>query len=454
MDTPPIQYVKTSDGVSIAYYTMGGGPLPVVWIELPSQLQLEQKLFQDQMRAYRQMSRLGTLVRYDHRGFGLSDRSVTTFALDDLVKDLEAVVEKLTLEKFFVIGATIFGSAVAAAYAGAHPERVSKLVLGATNVSPPVYEQTAALMHAGSDWQFVSEAVARLTLGWNDEESSRELAAWFRESSSYETFRAFWQDIGKWDVRDLLSKIEAQTLIAYAPEIKLATLGQVQEMASLIRDSQLVVAEELTYGARTAKYEAAVAIFLYGSDITQPRAPSSALPSGTAIILFADIVDSTGLTERLGDTAFRVKARQLDEAMQKAIRETNGSAIEGKLLGDGVLAVFTAARDALAAAIACREQCANLGLELHLSIHAGDVIREKDNVYGGAVNIAARIAATSAPGEILVSDTVRALARTSAGVMFEDRGEKSLKGIDDPVRVWAVASQPQVELFEGDLRPS
>jgi adenylate cyclase len=77
-------------------------------------------------------------------------------------------------------------------------------------------------------------------------------------------------------------------------------------------------------------------------------------------------------------------------------------------------------------------------LRLHLGIHAGDVIREPGNVYGGAVNIASRICGLSAPGEILVSATVRDLARTSAGVSFDDRGEYALKGIDDPVRVFAV----------------
>jgi adenylate cyclase len=75
---------------------------------------------------------------------------------------------------------------------------------------------------------------------------------------------------------------------------------------------------------------------------------------------------------------------------------------------------------------------------LHLGIHAGDVIREANNVYGGAVNIASRISALSAPGEVLVSDVVRALARTSAGVTFEDRGEHALKGVADPQRVYAV----------------
>ena len=78
------------------------------------------------------------------------------------------------------------------------------------------------------------------------------------------------------------------------------------------------------------------------------------------------------------------------------------------------------------------------GLPLHLGLHAGDVIRDDNNVYGGAVNIASRISGLSAPSEVLVSDTVRSLARTSAGVTFEDRGEQALKGVGETMRVWAV----------------
>ncbi|MDZ4278849.1 MAG: adenylate/guanylate cyclase domain-containing protein, partial [Dehalococcoidia bacterium] len=81
------------------------------------------------------------------------------------------------------------------------------------------------------------------------------------------------------------------------------------------------------------------------------------------------------------------------------------------------------------------------GLTLHVGIHAGDVIREEGNVYGGAVNIAARVAGQAAAGETLVSGTVRDLARTSAGVSFEDRGERELKGVGEPVRVYAVREQ-------------
>jgi class 3 adenylate cyclase len=103
--------------------------------------------------------------------------------------------------------------------------------------------------------------------------------------------------------------------------------------------------------------------------------------------------------------------------------------------------VFASARDAIEAARRCAEAGESGGLPLHLGLHAGDVIREEGNVYGGAVNIAARISGEASPGEVLVSQTVRDLARTSAGVAFEDRGERALKGVGEPVRVWRVEEQ-------------
>ncbi len=162
------------------------------------------------------------------------------------------------------------------------------------------------------------------------------------------------------------------------------------------------------------------------------------LPEGMAVLLFADIAESTALTEQLGDAAFRAKARELDTSLRAVIRECAGTPVEGKVLGDGVLAAFTSARQAIECALRCNGAGESVGLKLHLGIHAGDVIREGNNVYGGAVNIAARIAGASAPGEVLVSDTVRGLARTSAGVAYDDRGEQSLKGVGEPQRLFAV----------------
>jgi adenylate cyclase len=107
-------------------------------------------------------------------------------------------------------------------------------------------------------------------------------------------------------------------------------------------------------------------------------------------------------------------------------------------LGDGVLATFPSAAQAIDGARRCLALSAASELGLHIGLHAGDVIREENNVFGGAVNIAARICSLSEPGQILVSDVVRGMARSSAGVEFEDRGEQAMKGVGEPVRVYEV----------------
>src|SRR5262249_55092589 len=161
---------------------------------------------------------------------------------------------------------------------------------------------------------------------------------------------------------------------------------------------------------------------------------------GFAVILFTDIVSSTELTERMGDARFRDASRSLEAELRAAIRHAGGAAVE-RSLGDGVLATFPTAAQAIDGARRCVALSLASELELHIGLHAGDVIRENDNVYGGTVNIGARICALSAPGEILVSDVVRGMARSSAGVTFDDRGEQEMKGVGEPVRVYAVRTE-------------
>ena len=182
---------------------------------------------------------------------------------------------------------------------------------------------------------------------------------------------------------------------------------------------------------------------LTGAELGAEADDETKLPEGTVTILFADIADSTLLTERLGDATFRSYARQLDDSLRTIITETGGRLVEGKLLGDGVMAVFTSARQAIECAIHCNAASEGTELRLHIGIHAGDVIREGKNVFGGAVNIAARIAASSVPGEILISDTVRSLARTSTNVVFDERGDHILKGIADPLRLFVIRMPTQ-----------
>ena len=163
-----------------------------------------------------------------------------------------------------------------------------------------------------------------------------------------------------------------------------------------------------------------------------------AVGAETAVILFTDIVDSTALTERLGDAAYVTKAREFERAVRQAVRESSGEDIEGVTLGDGVVAVFSSGTHAIQCAIRAHECARATGFRLHIGIHAGDVLRIGSAVHGGAVNIAARVCDAAPPGETLVSDTVRSLARSSTSVQFVDRGLHQFKGVSDPHHVFAV----------------
>jgi hypothetical protein len=104
------------------------------------------------------------------------------------------------------------------------------------------------------------------------------------------------------------------------------------------------------------------------------------------------------------------------------------------------MSTFDSAHQSIACALKTAEVAAATGLQFHQGIHIGDVINEEDNVYGGVVNIAARIASVTAPGEILVSDTVRSIARSSTRARFIDVGDRQLKGIDEAIRLFRVLS--------------
>ena len=441
---PQVRFCTTPEGVRIAYTSFGQGPLLVFangcWLSMAHEL--------DDRHGggfYRALSEHHTLVYYDRRGTGLSDRKRTDFTLEPDVRDLEALADHLGCQDFVLFGNCALGFA-AIAYAARHPERLSHLVLYAAWAHGPSLTRddikTTFITMARSHWGLASRTIADIFLPEAEGETVERVAQGIRESCDSEVAANFLEMIYTEDVTSLLPQVKVPTLVMNRQGDRGVPFRMARELTSGLPNARLVPLEGkihvLWYGDANPVAET---VHRFLQEETQPH--PAPLPSGTAIILFADIADSTALTERLGDTTFRDKARKLDGVLRAIIRENAGTPIEGKLLGDGVLAVFTSARQAIEAALACGRAGADAGLPLHLGLHAGDVIRESDpdgrsNVYGGAVNIASRISGLSAPGEVLVSDTVRGLARTSAGVTFEDRGEQALKGVGEAVRVWAV----------------
>jgi class 3 adenylate cyclase/pimeloyl-ACP methyl ester carboxylesterase len=431
---PRIQYAKTSDGVDIAFATAGEGQ-PLLVVANPPFTHV-QAIWQMFAHVYQPLAERLQLVWYDPRGSGLSDRDAIDFSMDAMIRDVEAVVESAGLTGFPMYALADAAVPIAVTYAAIRPEEISSLILvdGWTKYSDyrqnPTASRAEEALRSG-DWTVYTETLARLWLGFENTEFTGKLAAYIRECVEPEAIGSAGSSQEDWDVSALLPRVSAHTLVVHNRHNRFLPVQVGQRLAARIPNARFQVIDDMNY----EQLPGIITGFL-GEGREVEATPD--LPSGTAVILFADIADSTALTERLGDLAFRAMARDLDGALRTVILDHGGTPIEGKLLGDGILAVFQSAREAIAAALVCGGAGGSAGLPLHLGLHAGDVIREEGNVYGGAVNIASRISGLSAPGEVLVSETVRSLARTSAGVRFEDRGEQPLKGVGEKVRVWTV----------------
>jgi len=164
--------------------------------------------------------------------------------------------------------------------------------------------------------------------------------------------------------------------------------------------------------------------------------PAPPVGAETAVILFTDIVDSTALTERLGDAAYVAKAGEFERTLRRAVRECSGEDIVGVTLGDGVLAVFSSGTHAIECAARAHECARAAGFRLHIGIHAGDVLRTGSAVHGGAVNIAARMQASAPPGGVLV--TAATYKFIAPLVEATDAGRLELKGKAEAVHGYQV----------------
>ncbi len=449
MAAPRIQYARRSDGVRTAYAVMGSGPVLVMppggsthmeWYLTDTDAHEQ---FCDRLAAHR------TLVLYDRHGCGLSDRNRTDFTAADDMLDMETVIDEIGADTLDLFGIS-WGGSPALTYAARHPEKVDRMVLYATFAqgrAKPTAEQQASMdasdvLRRNDFEKYLRMQASLFYPSGSDRETFQSLTRMLRDSAPPEIVDQL-QKV-EFDTQSVLREIETPTLVIHRRGDLIVPFEWGQHMARRLANAEFLPLDgdaHLPWADDADSVLGPTIEFLTGSEEAPPVpevSESTVALGGTAIILFADIVESTALTEAIGDEAFRGKARTLDETLRAIIRESDGTPVEGKLLGDGVLAVFTSAKGAIEAAMRFGKAAESVDLGMHLGIHAGDVIREDGNVFGGAVNIAARISGESEAGEVLVSDTVRGLARTSAGVSFEDRGERQLKGVGDPVRVWRV----------------
>ena len=174
-----------------------------------------------------------------------------------------------------------------------------------------------------------------------------------------------------------------------------------------------------------------------GAAIT-PR--SGRYDPGIRTIVFTDIVGSTELTQRLGDSMAMQMVELHDRLVRDAIDRNSGRVV--KHLGDGIMAVFLSADDAVQCASVIQAAFHGKVLEsgepirVRIGAAAGEPVERQGDFFGSTVQLAARLCAKAEPGQTLVSTSVTELCRA---IRFVDAGALELKGFDQPTRAYAVA---------------
>lgn len=448
---PQIQYGTAADGVRIAYWTLGEGPL---FMQLPlvpfSHLQLEWQI-PEYRQWYERLAQTRRLIRYDCRGAGLSDRDVADYSLEAYVADIEAVHARIGFEQFDLLAGLNAGP-IAIAYAAHHPERVSHLILWCT------YDRASDFFGPGIqaaqklidiDWELYTETVAHsLVVGWAEGDLAHRIAAYLRECLTWETAKRVVWLVGEFDVSELVPLVRSPTLVFHRRQLSFLDVASARRLVARLPEARLALVEGsslVPLGESMGEVLQTIDEFVGAS--AAPPTPASRNAGerlGSLTILFTDVAGSTELTRRLGDSRAREVLRTHEGIVREELATYGGAEI--KTMGDGFLASFASATRALECAITLQRRfavynttCAE-AVQVRIGLNAGEPIAERDDLFGTAVQLAARICAHAAPGQILVSNVVRELA-AGKSMAFRDCGGVSLRGFDEPVRLFEVAWQ-------------
>jgi pimeloyl-ACP methyl ester carboxylesterase len=240
-----IRFCSVGDRQRIAIAVQGSGPVVVLAPWCVSHLEHDTE--EPKLRAFHErLAARFTLVRYDHTGVGLSDRTRTDFSFEREVTELKTVVEHVSADKVALVGGS-FGGPVATAFAARYPELVARLVLygtfatGSQIASPDVQEAMIGLVRA--HWRLGAKTLtAILAPGVTEDEARRFTRSQFAAASadaSADLLAMFY----RMDVRELATQIKAPTLVIHRVQDRTIPLEAGRDVAARIPGARMVTLE-------------------------------------------------------------------------------------------------------------------------------------------------------------------------------------------------------------------
>ena len=432
--------------MDIAYQVLGDGPTDLLMLPGPfvpiGSIDDEPSMY----RFHRRLASFCRVIRFDHRGIGLSSRvpSMNLLGPKFWAEDAIAVMDAVGCEQATIFAPSLHsmnGLVLAADY----PERVRSLVVvngAARTLWAPDYpigsEQRGAdpFMTVALEPDAVEQGFDVLRVVAPNVAGEDAFRAWWdlagNRAGPPSMARAVSRVVIQGDVREALPRISAPTLILHRVDSTFIPVGHGRYLAEHIAGSRFVElpgADMLYWVGDTGPMLDEIEEF-----ITGVRGGSDA-ERVLSTIVFTDIVGSTERAAALGDDRWRDLLDNHDTIVRHELQRFGGR--EVNTAGDGFVATFTSP----SAAIACADEIVDavrvLGIEVRVGIHAGELEVRGADVAGMAVHIGARVAALAGPSEVLVSSTVRDIV-TGSRRTFADRGEHELKGVPDQWRLYAL----------------
>jgi class 3 adenylate cyclase len=435
MEAPAVRYARSGD-VSVAYRTIGEGHRDIVIV--PGYISHLDVMGENPlMRPF-----LGRLLRFarvtifDKRGTGMSDPVEGVPTLEDRMDDVRAVMDAVGIEHASLIGNSE-GAPMSILFAATYPKRVDALVLSggmARSTWAPDYPW-------GRTREALLQSLEELTLPrWGEGDSidyfapstagDPEQRAWWakieRQGASPSMARKLSQMFFEVDVRQALPLVQAPTLVLHRRGDRVVSSEASEWMAAQIQGARFVELpgiDHVSFAGDSNAMVNEIEEFLTGERPVAPQEFERVL----ATVMFSDIVGSTERTAAAGDRPWLDLLDRHNAIVRRELERYRGR--EVKTMGDGFMASFDGPARAIRCAKSMVDGVHNVGLQLRVGLHTGEVELVADNDIGGmAVNIAARIGARAGTDEVLVSATVKDLVAGS-GIQFEERGLHTLKGV-------------------------
>jgi pimeloyl-ACP methyl ester carboxylesterase len=448
VEAPEVRYVKSGD-VSIAYSVVGDGPFDIVFVGGWIFSALEYAWEGPPAAFFRRLASFSRLIAFDKRGTGLSDRTTGIADFETRMDDIRAVMEASGSKRAAIMGVSE-GGPMTLLFAATYPERTAAVILYGCGVS---YVRTDDYPWANSreEWdELIRQMSARgETREWlqealeneapsvaRDEIVSRWWRRWVLTSASPGAVVALWRMNIEIDARHILPAIRVPALVLYRDGDKVYDVAEARYMAVRIPNAELVElpGEDHGWWVHPEPIAREVQRFLSGIwdggewDMVESDRV-------LATVLFTDIVGSTAKVAELGDRRWKELLRQHHALVRRQLVRFSGREID--TAGDGFFASFDGPARAIRCACAITEAMRELGLDVRSGLHTGECELVEGKVGGIAVHIGARVAAQAAPGEVLVSSTVKDLVAGS-GISFLERGVVELRGVPEEWRLYSV----------------